>query len=133
MAIKTLIRRQTDHRRDTAQVGPGVAKRLNILQLTYVSKIESCDPEKREIILERRAEGGVQVLKTKLPCLITMLEGSNEVRRGTIDDSLRAAPRRSSLEREGRRNRRLTKVRPQGLADIVKKVFAPTRARTAPS
>ena len=76
---------------DTAQVGPGVAKRLDILQLTYVSKIESCEPEAREIIVERRAEGGVQVLKTKLPCLITMLEGSNEIRRGTIDDSLRAA------------------------------------------
>ena len=51
---------------DTAQVGPGVAKRLDLLQLTYVSKIDSCDPENREIIIERRAEGGVQVLKNSI-------------------------------------------------------------------
>ena len=29
---------------DTAQVGPGIAKRLNLQLLTYVSKIESVDP-----------------------------------------------------------------------------------------
>ena len=112
---------------DTAQVGPGVAKRLDILQLTYVSKIESCEPEAREIIVERRAEGGVQVLKTKLPCLITMLEGSNEIRRGTIDDSLRAA--RAEIVTWSAKDAGiadLTKCGLKGSPTIVKKVFAPT-------
>ena len=60
---------------DTAQVGPGIAKRLNMQLLTYVSQIDALDMDKREIQVQRRAEGGVQVLQTKLPCLITMLEG----------------------------------------------------------
>ena len=38
------------------------------------------DLEERTITVERRAEGGVQVLKTALPCLITMLEDTNEMR-----------------------------------------------------
>lgn len=41
---------------DTAQVGPGIAVRLNIPQLTYVMKIESVDIENREIIVHRKLE-----------------------------------------------------------------------------
>ena len=59
---------------DTAQVGPGIAKRLNLELLTYISSVVSINPDKREIVVQRRAEGGVQVLKTRVPCLITMLE-----------------------------------------------------------
>jgi len=76
---------------DTAQVGPGIAKRLDYQLLTYVSKIVDVDLEHREIRVERRAEGGVQLLKTMLPCLITMLEGTNEMRFGDLDDLFRAA------------------------------------------
>ena len=61
---------------DTAQVGPGVAKRLELELLTYVSRIVSVDKAANSIRVERRAEGGVQVLETRLPALITMLEGS---------------------------------------------------------
>ncbi|SDE40185.1 electron transfer flavoprotein subunit beta/FixA family protein [Rhodospira trueperi] len=75
---------------DTAQVGPGIARRMGLNQLTYVSAIPSIDLEAREICVHRRAEGGVQVLKTKLPCLITMLEASNEMRRGSLPDVLRS-------------------------------------------
>ncbi len=76
---------------DTAQVGPGVAKRLGLTQLTYVSRIESIDTNSGTIVVERRAEGGVQRLQSRLPVLVTMLEGTNEMRRGTIEDALRAA------------------------------------------
>lgn len=111
---------------DTAQVGPGVAKRLGLLQLTYVSKIADCDPEKRELTVERRSEGGVHVLQTSLPCLITMLEGSNEVRRGALEDSLRAARAEVitwSAKDAGIED--VTKCGLKGSPTIVKKVFAP--------
>jgi len=75
---------------DTAQVGPGIARRLGLNQLTYVSAITALDAGAREITVQRRAEGGVQVLKTRLPCLITMLEGTNTLRRGSLPDVLRA-------------------------------------------
>lgn len=76
---------------DTAQVGPGIARRLGLNQLTYVAAIREANLEESTITVVRRAEGGVQVLSTKLPCLITMLEGTNELRRGSIDVALRAA------------------------------------------
>ncbi|WP_395666734.1 electron transfer flavoprotein subunit beta/FixA family protein [Methylocella sp.] len=111
---------------DTAQVGPGIAKRLNLLQLTYVAKIVECDPQKREVTIERRAEGGIQVLKTRMPCLIAMLEGTNEVRRGAMKDALRAA--RSEIvtwNAKAAGIEDLTKCGLKGSPTVVKKVFAP--------
>jgi len=112
---------------DTAQVGPGIAKRLNLLQLTYIQKINEFDPVKREISVDRRAEGGIQVLKTKLPCLLTMLEGTNEMRRGSMGDALRAA--RAEIHTWSAAAAGITDLSLCGLKGsptIVKKVFAPS-------
>jgi len=111
---------------DTAQVGPGIAKRLDLLQLTYVAKIEQFDFETREITVHRRAEGGIQVLKAKLPCLVTMLEGTNDMRRGTMEDALRAA--RSDITTWSAAQAQIPDLAFCGLKGsptIVKKVFAP--------
>jgi electron transfer flavoprotein beta subunit len=111
---------------DTAQVGPGIAKRLNLLQLTYVQKIEHFDLAAREIILHRRAEGGIQVLKAKLPCLVTMLEGTNDMRRGTMEDAFRAA--RADIVTWSAAQAQIPDLAFCGLKGsptIVKKVFAP--------
>jgi electron transfer flavoprotein beta subunit len=118
---------------DTAQVGPGIAKRLDYNQLTYVSSITSFDGEAGSIVVERRAEGGTQVLSTRLPVLITMLEDSNEIRRGTMDDALRAA--RAEIVKWSATDAGIENVAMCGLRGsptVVKKVFAPSaRAKRA--
>jgi len=118
---------------DTAQVGPGVAKRLGLIQLTYVSKINSVDADKRLIEVERRAEGGVQQLQSRLPCLITILEGVNELRVGSLTDALRAARAKIvkwSAQEAGVED--IAKCGLRGSPTIVKKVFAPqARAQKA--
>ncbi|HET6377121.1 MAG TPA: electron transfer flavoprotein subunit beta/FixA family protein [Methylocella sp.] len=111
---------------DTAQVGPGIAKRLGLHQLTYVSRIAEIDPAGRRITVERRAEGGVQVLSTRLPALITILEGVNEIRRGTLDDAYRAA--RAKIVTWSAADAGIadfSKCGLRGSPTIVKKVFAP--------
>jgi len=112
---------------DTAQVGPGVAKRLNLELLTYIADITSLDEEKREIVVQRRSEGGVQVLKTKLPCLVTMLEDTNEMRFATMPNMIRAA--RTTVKRwnkEAAGIEDITKVGLKGSPTVVSKVFAPS-------
>ncbi|MBX4922109.1 MULTISPECIES: electron transfer flavoprotein subunit beta/FixA family protein [Rhizobium] len=111
---------------DTAQVGPGIAKRLNLQQLTYVTKIVSIDPTSREIMVERHAESGTQMLKSTLPCLITVLEGVNAIRRGSLDDAFRAA--QSLVPKWGASDAgigELTKCGLRGSPTVVKRVFAP--------
>jgi electron transfer flavoprotein beta subunit len=76
---------------DTGQVGPGLAWRLGVQQLTYVTRIEAVDPQAGEIVARRRTSGGEQVVKTALPCLITMLEGTTTLRFGSMADAFRAA------------------------------------------
>ena len=111
---------------DTAQVGPGIAKRLNYQLLTYVSKIVGVDLEKREVQVERRAEGGVQLLKTAMPCLITMLEGTNELRFGDLDDRFRAARYDVKVwNREMAGIAEVTNIGLKGSPTVVGKVFAP--------
>lgn len=118
---------------DTAQVGPGIAKRLGLLQLTYVAKVAALDIEGGTIEVERRAEGGVQVLRSKLPCLITMLEATNDMRRGTMANALAAARAtivKWSAQQAGVED--MAKCGLKGSPTIVKKVFAPSpRAQKA--
>jgi electron transfer flavoprotein beta subunit len=111
---------------DTAQVGPGIARRMDLNQLTYVSAIPTIDKDAGEITVHRRAEGGVQVLKTRLPCLITMLEATNTLRRGSLPDMLRAE--RADVETwnaEAAGVEDIGKCGMKGSPTKVSKVFAP--------
>ena len=65
---------------DTAQVGPGVATRLGIPQLTYVSKVREIDPAKKRMVVERLLENGREVVETSLPALLTVVKDINEPR-----------------------------------------------------
>jgi electron transfer flavoprotein beta subunit len=111
---------------DTAQVGPGIAKRLGLQLLTYVAKIAALDLEQREITIHRRAEGGVQVLKTQLPCLVTVLEGINEMRFASMDDMFRAARHPLRVwDKAAAGIEDLGKIGLKGSPTVVSKVFAP--------
>ena len=57
---------------DTAQTGPGVATRLGYNQLTYVSKIENIDLDKKTIVVRREVEGGAEIVEAQLPALLTI-------------------------------------------------------------
>ncbi|WP_424194785.1 electron transfer flavoprotein subunit beta/FixA family protein [Ampullimonas aquatilis] len=112
---------------DTAQVGPGIAKRLGLQLLTYVSRIVELDLENNQIVVERRAEGGVQVLKTAVPSLITMLENTNEMRFANMTNMLRAARynvRKWNKDEAGIED--VSKIGLKGSPTVVSKVFGPT-------
>ena len=63
---------------DTAQVGPQVAEKLGIPQVTYAEKIVSV--EGNEIVIVRRLEHGTETVKAKLPLLVTVNGSADECR-----------------------------------------------------
>lgn len=65
---------------DTAQVGPGIATRLGIPQLTYVCKVREIKPDQKKIVVERLLENGKEVVESTLPALITVVKDINEPR-----------------------------------------------------
>lgn len=60
---------------DTAQVGPGVAARLNLPQLTEVRRIMEVLPE--SIVIEKISDNGTQVLRSSFPCVLTVTKEAN--------------------------------------------------------
>ncbi|MEA3328449.1 MAG: electron transfer flavoprotein subunit beta/FixA family protein [Candidatus Omnitrophota bacterium] len=73
---------------DTAQVGPGISVHLNIPQITYVKKIEEIN--KDFIRAERMTEHGFEIIKSPLPCLLTVVKEINEPRISSLKGMLRA-------------------------------------------
>jgi electron transfer flavoprotein beta subunit len=60
---------------DTAQVGPQVAEKLGLSQITYAEAIHSLEEE--AIIVRRAYERGTEMVKCKLPCLLTVVATAN--------------------------------------------------------
>jgi len=63
---------------DTAQVGPQVAEKLEINQITYVSGVREID--EHCAVVERDGEYQTEVIRTKLPVLMTVTDTVNSPR-----------------------------------------------------
>ena len=59
---------------DTGQVGPGIACRLDLEQLTYVGKVVDVNPVSRKVTVHRYLEDGLEVVESSMPLLITALK-----------------------------------------------------------
>ena len=55
---------------DTAQVGPQIAEKLGIPQVTYAEEI--LDLSNGHVTVKRRLENGVETVKAPLPCVVTV-------------------------------------------------------------
>ncbi|MDF1514658.1 MAG: electron transfer flavoprotein subunit beta/FixA family protein, partial [Anaerolineae bacterium] len=56
---------------DTAQVGPGVAVRMNLPIVTYAVKIRAVDLDDRIVVIERKTERWTEVIEVPIPALLT--------------------------------------------------------------
>jgi electron transfer flavoprotein beta subunit len=55
---------------DTAQVGPQVAEKLGIPQITYAEEIQAI--EKGKVTVKRRLERGIEIVKCPMPLVVTV-------------------------------------------------------------
>nr|MDE7375572.1 electron transfer flavoprotein subunit beta/FixA family protein [Muribaculaceae bacterium] len=63
---------------DTAQVGPQIAEKLGIPQVTYAEEI--VDIKDGYVTVKRRLEHGVETVKAPLPCVVTVNGSAAECR-----------------------------------------------------
>ncbi|MFH7319252.1 electron transfer flavoprotein subunit beta/FixA family protein [Desulfurivibrio sp. D14AmB] len=73
---------------DTAQVGPGLAERLNMPYVTCVRKVLASD--NGVIRLERLMDDGYDTLEVKLPTLFTVVKEINEPRLPSLKGKMKA-------------------------------------------
>ena len=57
---------------DTAQVGPQVAEKLGLTQITYAEEILNVDETNRRISVKRHIDGGVETVEGPLPIVVTV-------------------------------------------------------------
>lgn len=63
---------------DTAQVGPQIAEKLALPQITYAEALESITA--KEIVVRRRLEHGVETVAATLPVLVTVTSAAPDCR-----------------------------------------------------
>ena len=57
---------------DTAQVGPQIAEKLGLTQVTYAEEILSLDEKARKVVIRRHIDGGVETVEAPLPLVVTV-------------------------------------------------------------
>ncbi|TGX82054.1 electron transfer flavoprotein beta subunit/FixA family protein [Palleniella muris] len=57
---------------DTAQVGPQIAEKLGLTQVTYAEEILSLDEATKKIVIKRHIDGGVETVEAQFPLVITV-------------------------------------------------------------
>ena len=72
---------------DTAQVGPQIAEKLSLPQVTYVKEFSVKDGF---AYVSRALEDGYEKLKVKLPCVLTAIKELNEPRYMSVPGILKA-------------------------------------------
>lgn len=80
---------------DTAQVGPQVAEKLEIPQITYAEEMLSVNT--KEITIRRRLERGTEVVKAAMPVLVTVTSAGADCRFPNAHRLLRQAKEEISM------------------------------------
>lgn len=57
---------------DTAQVGPQIAEKLGLTQVTYAEEILSLDEAAKKVVIRRHIDGGVETVEAPLPLVVTV-------------------------------------------------------------
>jgi electron transfer flavoprotein beta subunit len=83
---------------DTAQVGPQLAEKLAVPQITYVQQLISL--EDRTIVANRNIGSGWQEVKCKLPVLLTVIGEANDPRVSVAKRLMKYKKARSPIEVE---------------------------------
>lgn len=81
---------------DTAQVGPQCAEKLGLPQVTYLEEILAVDGKKAQ--LKRNVGNGWEVVRVKLPVLVTVIDTANTPRPRRAKRMMRYKFKRTALE-----------------------------------
>jgi len=86
---------------DTAQVGPGVAVRMNLPIVTYAVAIRAIDVARRQAVIERKTERWTEVIEVPMPALLTCEKEIADIPFASLPDliqSLRYEPEMWTME-----------------------------------
>lgn len=114
---------------DTAQVGPGIATRLDYSQLTLVNRIEEVDPAAKKVRVSRKTSGWREATEAPLPALITVVREINRLRYPTLPMRLTAETMPVTTWSNQEMKLAEGSIGLKGSATQVRKIFSPEREK----
>lgn len=76
---------------DTGQVGPGIARRLDIPPITGVIEVMDIDQAGKKMKLKRKLTNGYEIVESQMPCLLTVEKDINEIEYSPLPNMIKAA------------------------------------------
>ena len=114
---------------DTAQVGPGIAVRLGLSQLTLVDRIEHLDLPANRIRVRRKLEGRYEIVEARLPAMITVVREINQPRYPTVPMRLQSEKSPVTVWDNKDLDLDVNTIGLKGSPTWVSKIFSPERAK----
>ncbi|MFA6923280.1 MAG: electron transfer flavoprotein subunit beta/FixA family protein [Bacteroidales bacterium] len=114
---------------DTAQVGPGIAQRLDISQLTLVNEILDVDLERKRIKVKRKLENYIEIVETSMPVMLTVEREINMPRYPTVPCRLEAESYCVKLWSNDILKLDVKEIGLSGSPTQVRRIFAPVREK----
>ncbi len=114
---------------DTGQVGPGIARRLDIPPVTNVIEILEINEDEKTILLKRKISGGHEIIQSQMPCLITVEKEINDIEYSSLPNMIKAARYNSTIWTvNDMKDVDRTQLGLKGSPTIVGKMFTPPQA-----
>lgn len=76
---------------DTGQVGPGIARRMDIPPITNVIEVTEVNQKEKTVLIKRKLTNGYELIQSELPCLLTVEKEINEIEYSTMPNMIQAA------------------------------------------
>ncbi|HWR69111.1 MAG TPA: electron transfer flavoprotein subunit beta/FixA family protein, partial [Desulfomonilia bacterium] len=110
---------------DTAQVGPGIAIRMNLVPLTLVDRIVDLDLKAKKITVSRKLEGRHEIVEAKMPAMLTVVREINKPRYPSVPMRLEAQDMTVTLWDNKVMNLDVNQIGLKGSPTAVRKIFSP--------
>jgi electron transfer flavoprotein beta subunit len=76
---------------DTGQVGPGIARRIDIPPVTNVIEVSEINEKEKTVLVKRKVTNGYELIQANLPCLLTVEKEVNEIEYSPLPNMINAA------------------------------------------
>lgn len=76
---------------DTGQVGPGIARRMDIPPVTNVIEVLEFNEKEKTVLIKRKLAKGYELIQAQYPCLLTVAKEINEIEYSPMPNMIRAA------------------------------------------
>jgi electron transfer flavoprotein beta subunit len=76
---------------DTGQVGPGIARRMDIPPVTNVIEVSEVNLHEKTVLIKRKLSNGYELIQAELPCLLTVEKEINQIEYSPMPNMIKAA------------------------------------------